>query len=194
MDLKLVLRLFARNAQGGGSDMASKSSFQIQNVFNSRIADSLVNMSESKYMMSVDCLPLPYREAIYFLHLQGGGRKYKRWSIASMVEVHHARFLLRPFALEIFLADQSNALLNFPTSQVQTSSPHPPSRNKHPTPPHSKPFHSTSPHAKPPHSTLHQSISVPHEQYMRSILNLYKEIVGSLLSEILLSISDLSDI
>jgi len=53
------------------------------------------------------------------LHIvQGGGKKYKRWRVASLVEVHHARFLLRPFALEFFLADQANALLSFASSQV----------------------------------------------------------------------------
>ncbi len=50
--------------------------------------------------------------------LQGGGKKYKRWRVASLVEVHHARFLLRPFALEFFLRDQANALLSFPSAQV----------------------------------------------------------------------------
>lgn len=33
-------------------------------------------------------------------------------------QVHHQRYLLQPSALEIFLADRSNALLNLPSSEV----------------------------------------------------------------------------
>lgn len=40
-------------------------------------------------------------------------RVHKRWAVAELVAVHHARFLLRPAALEIFLADRSNVLLSF---------------------------------------------------------------------------------
>ena len=46
------------------------------------------------------------------------GRQHKRWPIAAITEVHHARFLLQPFALEIFLADRANALLSFPSAEV----------------------------------------------------------------------------
>ncbi len=55
--------------------------------------------------------------------MQGSGRKYKRWRVASLVEVHHARFLLRPFALEFFMADRANALLSFPSSQAPIAPP-----------------------------------------------------------------------
>ena len=33
-------------------------------------------------------------------------------------QVHHQRYLLQPSALEIFLTDRSNALLNLPSSEV----------------------------------------------------------------------------
>jgi hypothetical protein len=41
-------------------------------------------------------------------------RTHKRWALAAISEVHHARYLLQQSALEIFLNDRSNALLNFP--------------------------------------------------------------------------------
>ncbi|KAK9905588.1 hypothetical protein WJX75_002584 [Coccomyxa subellipsoidea] len=40
-------------------------------------------------------------------------RTHKRWPVSAITELHHARFLLQQSALEIFLADRSNALLNF---------------------------------------------------------------------------------
>ena len=43
---------------------------------------------------------------------------HKRWQLAALREAHHARFLLRPSALELFMADRSTALLNFPTAKV----------------------------------------------------------------------------
>lgn len=43
---------------------------------------------------------------------------HKRWAVSELVAVHHARFLLRPAALEIFLADRSNALLSFASPKV----------------------------------------------------------------------------
>ena len=46
------------------------------------------------------------------------GKQYKRWSTAALIELHQARFLLRPFALELFLADRSNALFSFPSAEV----------------------------------------------------------------------------
>ncbi|KAK9806574.1 hypothetical protein WJX73_003713 [Symbiochloris irregularis] len=45
-------------------------------------------------------------------------RTHKRWAIAAIKEVHHARFLLQPSAMELFLHDRSNALLNFSSSKV----------------------------------------------------------------------------
>ena len=47
-------------------------------------------------------------------------RVHKRWQLASLREAHHARFLLRPSALELFMADRSTALLNFPSAKVGT--------------------------------------------------------------------------
>jgi PH domain associated with Beige/BEACH len=46
------------------------------------------------------------------------GRVHKRWACAELAAVHHARYLLRPAALELFLADRSNALLSFPSPKV----------------------------------------------------------------------------
>lgn len=43
---------------------------------------------------------------------------HRRWAIADVKELHHARFLLRPSALKIFMLDRSNALLNFPTNKA----------------------------------------------------------------------------
>lgn len=45
-------------------------------------------------------------------------RTHKRWAVGAITELHHARFLLQQSALEIFLADRSNALLNFDGSQA----------------------------------------------------------------------------
>lgn len=45
-------------------------------------------------------------------------RMHKKWAVAAIKEVHHARFLLQPSALELFLVDRSNALLNFASNKV----------------------------------------------------------------------------
>ncbi|KAK9836952.1 hypothetical protein WJX81_002248 [Elliptochloris bilobata] len=45
-------------------------------------------------------------------------RTHRHWELAAIVEVHHQRYLLQPSALEIFLGDRSNALLNLPSSQL----------------------------------------------------------------------------
>jgi hypothetical protein len=45
-------------------------------------------------------------------------RTHKRWPVCAITELHHARFLLQQSALELFLADNSNALLNFEGHQV----------------------------------------------------------------------------
>lgn len=45
-------------------------------------------------------------------------RTHKRWPISGITELHHARFLLQQSALDLFLADRSNALLNFEGHQV----------------------------------------------------------------------------
>lgn len=46
-------------------------------------------------------------------------RTHKRWAVSAITELHHARFLLQQSALEIFLADRSNALLNFDGNAVR---------------------------------------------------------------------------
>ncbi len=48
---------------------------------------------------------------------------HKRWASADIASVHHARYLLRPAALEIFLADRSNALLSFPSPKARAALP-----------------------------------------------------------------------
>ena len=40
-------------------------------------------------------------------------------------QVHHQRYLLQPSALEVFMADRSNALLNLPTPEVCAPRPRP---------------------------------------------------------------------
>ncbi len=45
-------------------------------------------------------------------------RTHKRWPVSAITELHHARFLLQQSALEIFLGDRSNALLNFDGNEV----------------------------------------------------------------------------
>jgi PH domain associated with Beige/BEACH len=47
-----------------------------------------------------------------------GVRTFKRWPVASLEEVHHARFLLQPSAVELFFSDRSSAMLNFESSEV----------------------------------------------------------------------------
>jgi hypothetical protein len=37
----------------------------------------------------------------------------------QLAELHHARFLLQPAALELFLADRTNALLSFDSPEVK---------------------------------------------------------------------------
>ena len=51
------------------------------------------------------------------LHLQEG-RTLKVWPIAQVAELQHARYLLQPRALELFLYDHSSALLSFETPKV----------------------------------------------------------------------------
>ena len=46
------------------------------------------------------------------------GRVHKRWACSELSAVHHARYLLRPAALELFMADRSNALLSFASPKV----------------------------------------------------------------------------
>lgn len=47
-----------------------------------------------------------------------GTRTFKRWPVAALVEVHHARFLLQPSAMELFFSDRSSAMLNFESAEV----------------------------------------------------------------------------
>lgn len=46
------------------------------------------------------------------------GRTLKVWPIAQVAELQHARYLLQPRALELFLYDHSSALLSFETPKV----------------------------------------------------------------------------
>lgn len=52
-----------------------------------------------------------------------GPRLHKRWAMEEVVAVHHARYLLRPTALEIFMSGRKSALLAFPSAQVQLPAP-----------------------------------------------------------------------
>lgn len=45
--------------------------------------------------------------------------------MSDVLVVHHARYLLRPTALEIFLSGRTSALLNFPSVQVLDNPPPP---------------------------------------------------------------------
>ena len=40
------------------------------------------------------------------------------WPVAQVAELHHARYLLQPRALELFLYNHSSALLSFETPKV----------------------------------------------------------------------------
>ena len=46
------------------------------------------------------------------------GRSHKVWLVAQVAELHHARYLLQPRALELFLYNHSSALLSFETPKV----------------------------------------------------------------------------
>ncbi len=46
------------------------------------------------------------------------------WPIAQVAELHHARYLLQPRALELFLYNHSSALLSFETPKVSHGLPH----------------------------------------------------------------------
>lgn len=39
----------------------------------------------------------------------------------GVAQVHHQRYLLQPTALEVFLSDRSNALLNLPSAEVRVT-------------------------------------------------------------------------
>ena len=45
-------------------------------------------------------------------------RTHKSWAIAQICELHHARYLLQPRALELFLYNHSSALLSFENPKV----------------------------------------------------------------------------
>ena len=47
------------------------------------------------------------------------GRTHKVWPIAQVSELHHARYLLQPQALELFMHDRASALLSFQTPKVR---------------------------------------------------------------------------
>ena len=44
------------------------------------------------------------------------------WPIAQVAELHHARYLLQPRALELFLYNHSSALVSFETPKVSYQS------------------------------------------------------------------------
>ncbi len=46
------------------------------------------------------------------------------WPVAQVAELHHARYLLQPRALELFLYNHSSALLSFETPKVSYQSFH----------------------------------------------------------------------
>ncbi|KAL0021859.1 hypothetical protein WJX77_009077 [Trebouxia sp. C0004] len=46
------------------------------------------------------------------------GRSHKVWPLAQVAELHHARYLLQPRALELFLYNHSSALFSFETPKV----------------------------------------------------------------------------
>ena len=46
-------------------------------------------------------------------------RTHKRWPLTQLAELHHARFMLQPCALELFLANCTTALLCFGSSEVR---------------------------------------------------------------------------
>lgn len=48
-----------------------------------------------------------------------GQRTHKSWPIALIAELHHARYLLQPRALELVLSNRSSALLSFATPKVR---------------------------------------------------------------------------
>ncbi len=52
------------------------------------------------------------------VHAMQEGRTHKVWPIAQVAELHHARYLLQPRALELFLYSRSSALLSFETPKV----------------------------------------------------------------------------
>ena len=49
-------------------------------------------------------------------------RSHKVWPVAQVAELHHARYLLQPRALELFLYNHSSALLSFETPKVSYQS------------------------------------------------------------------------
>ena len=49
---------------------------------------------------------------------------HKVWPVAQIAELHHARYLLQPRALELFLYNHSSALLSFETPKVSCQSSH----------------------------------------------------------------------
>ena len=55
------------------------------------------------------------------------GRIHKTWPIAQVSELHHARYLLQPRALELFMYNHTSALLSFETPKASghTKPPHP---------------------------------------------------------------------
>lgn len=58
-------------------------------------------------------------ELLYVLRsMPRPARTHKRWPLAQLAELHHARFLLQPCALELFLADRTTALLCFGSPEV----------------------------------------------------------------------------
>lgn len=67
-------------------------------------------------------LPLMPHIATHILNAAQGGRTHKSWPVAQIAELHHARYLLQPRAIELFMSNGSSALLSFATAKV--CSPH----------------------------------------------------------------------
>ena len=48
-----------------------------------------------------------------------GGRTHKSWPVAQIAELHHARYLLQPRAIELFMSNGASALLSFVNAKVR---------------------------------------------------------------------------
>lgn len=51
------------------------------------------------------------------------GRTHKVWPIAQVSELHHARYLLQPCALELFMHNHASALLSFQSPKASGFTP-----------------------------------------------------------------------
>ena len=60
------------------------------------------------------------------------GRIHKTWPIAQVSELHHARYLLQPRALELFMYNHASALLSFETPKASSHTIFPPALSASP--------------------------------------------------------------